>query len=235
MRKIKDPNRVAAGKRSRSKGGRIERELVAWMKELGITSAERTAQRSGKGGPSDLKAPDQLPSFLIESKGTASPHLECSKLHAWFKKLEVDCEGTKLVPVLFTKANHGSWIGIVSSKVYLLLRLDKHLIPCVEESFNANKILDQVYLTHRMFDSVVGKINRPFPSIGFEVREDLHVFAVYGFELLAAMLEYEDKFKQKQTCIVPKPELDIAPAGDLVALDQCNSTEQSCPCERNVS
>ncbi len=87
------------------KGKRVERVLVNWLKEHGILSARRTQQYSGNNdGPSDVIAPDELPSFHIECKATASKKIPLSTLKKWYAQLERDCPADK-VAVLFHFAN----------------------------------------------------------------------------------------------------------------------------------
>lgn len=95
---------------SRAKGGRVERELVAFLKENGCSSAERTAQRTGKGGTADIRC-EELSLYHIECKGTKAPILQRSQLLSWIDQLKRDCPLEK-TPVLFWKANNQEWVGV---------------------------------------------------------------------------------------------------------------------------
>lgn len=118
-------SRVLGGRKAKRKGGRVERALVQFLKEFGIASARRTAQCNGKSEFSecDVVAPDDLPHFHIESKGTARPEIGEKLLTEWMAQLERDCKPGRY-PVIFHKANQKPWMCLIGETVHALLQLD---------------------------------------------------------------------------------------------------------------
>lgn len=107
--------RSAGGRKARRKGGRVERELVKFLKELGCASARRTAQLNGKSeySESDVVASKELPHFHLESKGTEKENLSAKLLTDWRNQMLRDCKEA-CVPVLFHKANNRPWVVLLT-------------------------------------------------------------------------------------------------------------------------
>ena len=61
---------------------------------------------------SDIVAPDELPSWHIECKGTKNPELTQSTLGKWLKQIDTDCP-SNLVPVIIHSANKYEYIAII--------------------------------------------------------------------------------------------------------------------------
>lgn len=88
--KEKNPKWMKIGKRSKSRGRRVETDIVYWLKEVGIETARRTSQFSGKEGTSDVTIPE-LSNWHIEVKGHSSHVLPQSMLKSWVLQLRRDC------------------------------------------------------------------------------------------------------------------------------------------------
>lgn len=95
----------------KKKGSRIELELVHWLKNHGIESARRTQQFSGKEGTSDIVAPDELPNWHIESKGTKSSLLTRSTIKKWLTQVKTDSK--QKYSVILNKANSKDLVALI--------------------------------------------------------------------------------------------------------------------------
>jgi len=119
-KKVKNPKRIAAGKKAKSKGSRGERELVNWLKENGITSARRTQQYSGADGDSDVVASDEFPGLFIESKRYAKSVLSFELVKSWIIEFIEKCPEEES-PVIFFRADKQEYIGIMFIDFFSLL------------------------------------------------------------------------------------------------------------------
>lgn len=191
-----------AGINAKKKGSRVELELVHWMKERGVKSARRTQQFSGKEGTSDVVAPEDLPSFHIEVKGTATSKLEKSKLKKWVEQLYADCPENKL-PVLFNKANNKDWIALVLDYEFITIFKDAFFVlqTSVEESFHAYECLNnaktEAYVLHK-FQTLANAeevLTPPEVTVIYKVTDHDIVLAVEAETLLKYMLAYENRAK----------------------------------------
>ncbi len=130
------------------RGKRVERELAAWLKEHGASSAQRSHQYSGNptDGDSDIRC-DELNQFHIECKATKSPVLTKSQLIRWYEQLKVDCPDDS-IPVLFTKADGKDWVGVATSPVILLLGVSPaQVISEDSSSINPTKLFADYFQT----------------------------------------------------------------------------------------
>lgn len=188
------------GINSRAKGGRVERELVAWLKERGIASAERTAQRCGKGGPSDVVAKVELPSFHIEVKGTAGANLSKSTLIQWLDQIRRDCVNGQ-IPIIFHKANGEDWVALFCESAIKQLDIyipaESHIV--VASSFNPTLELDNEY--YRMIFRGVNQTIRYSPQVVkhypvvYAAPDIANVIATEATVILDYMKAYEQKAK----------------------------------------
>ncbi|HSW70354.1 MAG TPA: hypothetical protein VLH77_00045 [Gammaproteobacteria bacterium] len=194
------------------KGKRVERVLVNWLKERGILSARRTQQYSGNNdGPSDVIAPDELPSFHIECKATASKKLTLSLLKKWYAQLERDCPADK-VAVLFHFAN-----GIRPFVMVPFLAFKK---------IEHNALLSQVYITggesfnpatYFIDDRAAGfrvvpvlhYVYNNFRAVVFEINRDKYFLTFEAPDILETMLDFE-KFNRKTSQLPQSVSLPVA-------------------------
>ena len=133
---------------SKQKGKRVELEIAHWLQEHGLPSARRTQQFNGKGigSLSDIIAPDDLPTWHIECKGTQSPLLNRSTLIKWVEQIKRDCPDA-LQPVILNKANGKPIIAIVPYNVFLHYKSSvttKEKIV-IEDSFYPSTYLESIY------------------------------------------------------------------------------------------
>lgn len=106
---------------SKQKGKRIELEIVHWLKNRGISSAQRSAQFQGMGlGDSDVIAKTELPKFHLEVKGRKEKYIYNSLLRDWWDQLENDCPEDQ-IPVIFFVANNEDPVVLMPVKSYELL------------------------------------------------------------------------------------------------------------------
>lgn len=187
------------GINSRAKGGRVERELVAWLKERGIASAERTAQRCGKGGPSDVVAKVELPSFHIEVKGTAGANLSKSTILDWLDQIKRDCV-VEQIPIIFHKANGKDWTALITADTLEKFRytLSPHTHFTFGKSFNPSEHLDHessrsVYRTLLKVENYSS--TNKFYFVAYPISTEQVVLACSANQMLPLMLWLEKKIK----------------------------------------
>lgn len=105
------------GRMSKQKGKRVERELVHMLKDLGSSDAKRTAQYNGMKGDSDVEAPDSLPSFHLESKGSEQLNLKNA-----IDQAVSDSKGKKIPTVCHKKNRTPFYVTMRIEDWYLLAR-----------------------------------------------------------------------------------------------------------------
>lgn len=110
-KKVKDPKRVAIGKRSRNKGGVGERELAALLRDNGF-DAHRGQQFKGGSDSPDVVG---LPGFHVECK-----RVEKGSLYEWLAQAQCDAAG-KSIPVVAHRKNHREWVAVLSWKDFMEL------------------------------------------------------------------------------------------------------------------
>lgn len=141
----------------KKKGSRIELELVHWLKNHGIESARRTQQFSGKEGTSDIVAPDELPNWHIESKGTKSSLLTRSAIRKWLFQVKTDSK--QKYSVILNKANSKDLIAIVPFSVWKELKhteTSKYSVNVVvAESINAVDGLAESQTINKLLEHIV--------------------------------------------------------------------------------
>lgn len=176
------------------KGKNTERAIVAWLKESGIASARRSQQFAGDplAGESDVIAPEHLPDFHIEVKGTQSAKLTRSQLKAWYKQLEEDCPKHK-IPVLFNKANGKDIIGIVTIPTAKALWSEWLYIKAeTEDSVVPSSYLERIGSLRRV-ESVLELCNAAprIYAISYELEKNKFFLILEGAEVLKAMVGYK--------------------------------------------
>ena len=108
------------GKYSRDKGKRGERELAAYLRQKGVTSARRGQQYNGADGSADVVG---LQGYHIECKRT-----ERLNIHAAIAQAVSDAiEGE--IPIVAHRKNHGEWL--------VTLRLEDLLVGFVAPTHEA--------------------------------------------------------------------------------------------------
>lgn len=184
----------------KKKGSRVELELVHWLKDRGIESAQRTQQYNGLG-KSDVIAPEHLPNSHIESKGVQSPLFTRGQLKTWADQLAKDCE-FKDVPFLFCKPNNHPWLGMMFLKSYHEIvwhrnHQNTYKEVLAGESFNLSEKIklrrewaETMFAAEKAPDSVI------LPAHYFyRVGPALHVVLMDAEHQLEIMKEYEDRIK----------------------------------------
>lgn len=178
------------------KGKRVELELVHFLKENGIVSARRTAQHCGKFGDSDVIAPDELPSFHIESKGTVNNVIPKSTLKKWATQLRVDCPVGK-IPILFHKANNEDWVGITLHPHRKLLQIDSFdrtiftgdsvCFACAFKEFSKTvNVYDLLEFNYHSLDTY---------EVIYLVDSETAIIALNAKSLIKRLLSYENRNK----------------------------------------
>lgn len=181
---------------SKKKGSRVELELVHWLKERGVVSARRTQQFSGKEGTSDVVAPDELPSFHIEVKGTAGAKLEKSKLKKWVEQICRDKVSNSL-PVIFHKANNHPWVAIFRAEEcgFLYPNLENvhlSLEDFIEPAHHLSKIKDTHYVALTLSPM---RFCFECPAVAYRAASGVSVVALFAEDLLPRMLSHEARIK----------------------------------------
>ena len=187
----------------KQKGKRVELDIVHWLKGLGVASARRTQQFNGADGLSDVLAEEDLPSFHLEVKGTASPVLQRSKLKAWVKQVKTDCPD-HLLPVIFHQANNIKPIAILTSQTYKkIVTPEKEpfsvnpatVSVSVEDSWNPSLILRRKQFAHEL-ECYLNEYNLVIDTIlaGFDLGE-VSLVALRGDLMVKKMVEYETRIK----------------------------------------
>lgn len=181
---MKSKVRVAAGKKSKRKGGRVERELVKFLHANGAMSARRTAQYNGKGEDSlsDVVA-KELSHFHIECKGTAESGISKQGVSDWFNQVYEDSKEDK-VPVIFHKANHKNWVVLVTDLVAELLDLPRNAFTT-----NSFTVVPSLCRLIQNDDGV------PFDCLRFTLTDLTFAFAYPACTVLNGMYIYEDNFR----------------------------------------
>lgn len=175
------------------KGKRIERDLVAWLKENGIESVRRTKQYNGEG-LSDVVAPEELPSFHLESKGTKTSKIPRSVLKKWFKQLEDDCKG--LLPILFQRPNNKDLVCLITPFVAEKLEMTTWagVQPTFGDSFNAHDWLVQADETKRILLEIYPDREVAIPlAFAYEVEPKKVFLAFWAKDVLTYMKSYEER------------------------------------------
>lgn len=182
---MKNKVRVAAGKKSKRKGSRVERALVKMLKANGAQSARRTAQYNGKGDDSlaDVVAPKELPHFHIECKGTAKRGLSKQEISDWFNQVYDDCPENK-IPVIFHKANNEFWVVLVTDNVSAILDLPSN-------GFTTN----ETTIVPSLCNLIKDDDGRPYDRLRFSLPDLTFAFAYRGILVLNRMLAYEDNLR----------------------------------------
>lgn len=204
------------------KGKRVERNIVNWLKERGCPSARRSAQHCGQPADgstglidnSDVLAPDELPHWHIESKGTKNPKLPACKARSWFKQLHEDCPVEKLGVVLHT-ADAYAPIALLDFQTYKAIALEVgSMFVAAEESFNPAPDLKKMEKGCLIYAILTGKSDLfSFTgAIAFMPDDGRIVIAIKGTLWLAWALEWERKFKEEQAkkAEAPEPEVKLA-------------------------
>lgn len=109
------------GKKSKHKGSRREREWANFLKFHGAKSARRSAQFNGKEGLGDVIAPDDLPEFSMEVKGT-----ENFPVHKYMRQARQDAKG--LIPMIAQKKSSEPWLVVMDATDWLKLVLKEKYI-----------------------------------------------------------------------------------------------------------
>lgn len=115
--RIKDPKKVATGKRSKSKGKRRELEWAHFLQDSGLTSAKRTSQFCGRMGDSDVVA-EELSIFHQEVKGA-------EQLNLWEALTQAKEDATKTgnIPIVAHRKNRTGWMVTMTAEEWLKLAL----------------------------------------------------------------------------------------------------------------
>jgi len=169
---------------------------VNWLKLNGVPSARRSQQFAGdpEGGASDVIAPNELPIFHIESKGTKSKKLEKSKLRSWYEQLDHDCPAHK-VAVLFNKANNYPFIGLIQARVFAGITNGTYLGPvkgCFGDSFIPYDHIEECSLVQRATEIVRPTLPLKIKCVtAFEASEGKIFLALGALELLELMKKYQ--------------------------------------------
>lgn len=177
------------------KGKRVERELVNWFKERNIPDAKRTEQYSGDTGDSDVEAPESLPSFFIESKGTKSATLGKAKIKAWVKTAVAQCSSHQ-IPVIFHRADNYDWLGILPAEVFFVLTdttfaVDYELFVAQGSSVTPAPIFAIKAHNEKVYKALRAKSNTLPLIVGFETGEESVVVIMEADLLLELMLNLE--------------------------------------------
>jgi Holliday junction resolvase len=93
---------------SRAKGKVIERQAAAFLRELGFTDAERTAQNCGKDGTADVRCSETLSHVHIEIKGDERIDLGTVDLERAFRQASDDCAEDS-IPVVLWRRKRTCW------------------------------------------------------------------------------------------------------------------------------
>lgn len=185
---------------AKKKGSRVELELVHWLKERGIHSAQRTQQYNGLG-KSDVIAPEELPSFHLESKGVKSPLSTRGQLRGWCDQLMTDCPENQF-PALFCKPNHHKWFSFIFLTTYPEIAWHRGPHNTFKEiltgdSFNlAEKIVTRMEFAETYI--AAEQIAEPKIHPGhyfYRVAPRLFIALMDAEDLLVLMREYEDRIK----------------------------------------
>lgn len=93
-------------KNSRGKGGRGERELAAFLTEIGYP-AERAARNGVEGGEDIICKTLEAKGFLVEGKRVEALRLGTGSFAKLFVKARQ--QHPDLIPLLFWRYNRGEW------------------------------------------------------------------------------------------------------------------------------
>ena len=192
---------------AKQKGARIERSIVNWLKDQGVLSARRSEQYCGGNGDADVLAPDELPSFHIESKGTKSSIIPKSKLKLWYKQIFDDVKEGQL-PVIFNEANGEEIVALVPLGTAIAMKLEVLKI----ETALGFSFTPSAHVHHtRLARIVAEKLGQPMLYIpcvtAFKVTENQIFLAIDGPMFVREMLKFE-KVKNEE-----KVRLDKTVAG----------------------
>jgi len=179
---------------NKQKGKRVERNIVNWLKDLGVNAA-RSVQYCGKNGDSDVVSTD-LPSFHIEVKGTQSKKLPKSTLLKWHTQIETDVKNNNL-PVIFHIANGEEPVALIP--VFTALAMGFPLIDVktlIGDSFEPSEtVLNMLMVRH--VGRLLGRedITESIPLAAFPVKEDKVFLATDGKLFVSEMLKYEKSIR----------------------------------------
>lgn len=182
----------------KQKGARVEREVAAWLRGLGVASARRTEQYCGAVGDGDIIA-DELPSFHIESKGTKKNKLPKSMLLKWYNQVMFDTKDGHL-PVIFNSANNTDIVALVPVEAALKMNIWIARIKAViGDSFTPIIYVNESKLYKAMMQKLVEMPENALCTTAFRVEEGKELLAFQGDEFVKAMLEYERFKKEKES------------------------------------
>lgn len=182
----------------------MERELVHFLEEHGVSSARRAQQYCGDAGTADIIC-EELNSFHIESKGTKSATLTKSILLSWYKQICADC--LDKIPVIFNKPNNGEWVGICRLEDYRKIRYEHcGISPLVGKSINIQEKFESFKLSLKLKPGV-SYVNTVY---AYEVHED-RIIIIQQADCLLWSMRYYEKNKPKVIILPQTPPLDPKP------------------------
>ena len=177
------------------KGKRVERYNVKWLRDRGVLSAKRTEQYCGKGGTSDIEADVELPSFHIESKGTANKKLTKSKLKDWYEQLYTDVKDGRL-PVILHVANGEEPIALIPIDTALKMKLEVLTIKGVSgSSFDPFDDIKNDNLNRKIFNAFSLGLPDLVSILAYEVAPGKIFLATDGSRFLREMIKYEETIR----------------------------------------
>lgn len=150
-----------------------------------------------------MVAPEELPSFHIEVKGTASPKLEKSKLKKWVEQLNTDCPYPDRIRVIFNKANNKSWLCLLPHIDFACLTRDAVegmdvIASLSQTSFQAHEMLEQHKMYNYLTLLVKARLVAEIETVAcFNLGEGQALVAMDADLTISYMLAYESRIKAK--------------------------------------
>jgi|SRR6185369_8029826 len=178
---------------NKQKGKRVERNIVNWLKDLGVNAA-RSVQYCGKNGDSDVVSSD-LPSFHIEVKGTQSKKLNKSTLLKWHTQIETDVKNNNL-PVIFHIANGEEPVALIP--VFTTLAMGFYLMDIktlTGDAFEPSEIICNMLLDRKIQNLFTREIFLGLPLAALPIKEDKVFLATDGKRFVSEMLKYEKSIR----------------------------------------